>query len=75
MDGCEGKHKVCGVGASADRSRDAAWGNREVDGAWGDGHSMSRETCLELRQSYAGQTDAEREMEGEEVFAQLQGVA
>ena len=75
MDGCKGRHTVRGRGASTYVSRDAAWGNREVDGVWGDRQSMSRERCLELRQWYTGQTDVEREMEGEEVFAQLQGMA
>lgn len=42
---------------------------------WGDGQSMSRERCLELRQWYTGQTDVEREMEEEEASAQLQGMA
>lgn len=42
---------------------------------WGDGQSMPRERCLELRQWYTGLMDAEREMEGEEVFAQLPGMS
>lgn len=50
-------------------------GETGVDGVWGDGKSMSRERCSELRQWYPGQMDGERETEGEEVSAQLQGMA
>lgn len=55
-------------------STDASWGNREVDSVQGDGQSMSRERCLEFRQWCTGQTDADRRMEGEKMFFQLQGV-
>lgn len=37
----------------------------ETDGVGGDGQSMSRESCLELRQWYRGQTDVESKMEGQ----------
>lgn len=42
---------------------------------WGDGQSMPRERCLEPRQWYTGLMDAEKEMEGEEVLAQLPGMS
>lgn len=75
MDGCNGRHTVHGRGANIYTSGDAAWENREIDGVWGDGQNMSKERCLELRQRYTGQTDVEREMEGEKVSAQLQAMA
>lgn len=50
-------------------------GKTEIDGVLGDGQNMSKEKCLELRQRYTGQTDVEREMEGEKVSAQLQAMA